>query len=95
MSTSAIERRGPSHPEGMRGVNVGSGPKNLLPVWWNVDLRPFEGINQAMDATEPWPWGLPYINPPLSLRCLEGSRYFPVVAWRILCVHYVLTRPID
>jgi predicted SAM-dependent methyltransferase len=56
MSTSAIERRGPSHPEGMRRVNVGSGPKNLLPDWWNVDLRPFDGIDQAMDATEPWPW---------------------------------------
>jgi hypothetical protein len=29
------------------------------------------------------------------LRCLAGSRYFPVVTWRILCVHYVLTQPID
>jgi predicted SAM-dependent methyltransferase len=56
MSTSAVERRGPSHPEGMRRVNVGSGPKNLLPDWWNVDLRPFDGIDQTMDATEPWPW---------------------------------------
>jgi predicted SAM-dependent methyltransferase len=56
VSPGSAERRGPSHPEGMRRVNVGSGPKNLLPDWWNVDLRPFDGIDQAMDATEPWPW---------------------------------------
>lgn len=56
MHCSAVERLGPSHPDGMRRVNVGSGPKNLLPDWWNVDLRPFDGIDQAMDATGPWPW---------------------------------------
>jgi predicted SAM-dependent methyltransferase len=56
MSTCAVDRRGPSHPAGMKRVNVGSGPKNLLPDWWNVDLRPFDGIDQAMDATQPWPW---------------------------------------
>jgi predicted SAM-dependent methyltransferase len=50
------ERRGPSHPDGLRRVNVGSGPKNFLPDWWNVDVRPFAGIDQVMDATVAWPW---------------------------------------
>ncbi len=37
-------------------VHVGCGPHNLLPEWWNVDLRDFKGIDQVMDVTCPWPW---------------------------------------
>lgn len=50
------KRLGPNHTEGLLRVNVGSGPKNLLPDWWNVDLRPFPGIDEVMDAAAPWPW---------------------------------------
>lgn len=24
--------------------------------WWNVDIRQFNGIDQVMDATQPWPY---------------------------------------
>jgi predicted SAM-dependent methyltransferase len=37
-------------------VHVGCGPKAHISGWWNTDLRPFPGIDQAMDATAPWPW---------------------------------------
>jgi predicted SAM-dependent methyltransferase len=35
---------------------VGCGPHHLRPAWWNTDLRPFGGIDEAMDATAPWRW---------------------------------------
>jgi len=35
---------------------VGCGPTNLLPDWWNVDIRAFPGIDEVMDVTRPWPW---------------------------------------
>jgi hypothetical protein len=53
---TAGARRGPSHPDGLRRVNVGSGPALLPPDWWNVDVRPFPGIDEVMDAAAPWPW---------------------------------------
>jgi predicted SAM-dependent methyltransferase len=40
----------------IKKVHVGCGPHALLPGWWNTDLREFPAIDQAMDATEPWPW---------------------------------------
>jgi len=48
--------------EGVRKVHVGCGPKALLDGWCNTDLRPFRGIDHAMDASEPWPWaGLTHV----------------------------------
>jgi hypothetical protein len=29
----------------------------VLDDWWNVDIRRFPGIDEVVDATEPWPWG--------------------------------------
>lgn len=49
-------RAGPGEPGGARRLNVGSGPSNLIPGWWNVDIRSFEGIDQVMDVTQPWSW---------------------------------------
>lgn len=46
----------PSHPHGIKKLQVGCGPHNLLSDWWNVDLRAFSGIDQEMDVTKPWPW---------------------------------------
>src|SRR4051812_18166835 len=37
-------------------VHVGCGPKAHLKGWWNTDLRSFPGVDQALDATQPWPW---------------------------------------
>jgi predicted SAM-dependent methyltransferase len=37
-------------------VHIGCGPSARLEGWWNTDLRPFEGIDQALDAVKPWPW---------------------------------------
>ncbi len=46
----------PSHDRGIRRVHVGCGPHNILGDWWNVDLVPFEGVDQALDVTGCWPW---------------------------------------
>lgn len=49
-------RRGPNEPGGIKRVHVGCGPKCLKPDWWNVDLRPFPGIDEAMDVAAHWPF---------------------------------------
>jgi predicted SAM-dependent methyltransferase len=43
-------------------VQVGCGPHALLDGWCNTDIRGFKGIDQVMDATEPWPFtGLTHV----------------------------------
>jgi predicted SAM-dependent methyltransferase len=43
-------------------VHVGCGPKNLFPDWINVDLRPFPGVDLALDVTRAWPFaGLTHV----------------------------------
>jgi hypothetical protein len=49
-------RLAPERPGGIRNLQIGCGPKHLRSDWWNTDLRPFEGIDEAMDATQPWRW---------------------------------------
>jgi predicted SAM-dependent methyltransferase len=49
-------RLGPANPAGLRRVHVGCGPHQLLPDWWNVDIRAFPGIDEVVDATKAWPW---------------------------------------
>jgi predicted SAM-dependent methyltransferase len=51
-----IVRLPPDHPEGIRRVQVGCGPHHIRPDWWNVDILSFDGIDQVMDVTQPWPW---------------------------------------
>lgn len=46
----------PEAPGGIRNLQVGCGPKHLRPNWWNTDLRPFKGLDEALDATQPWRW---------------------------------------
>ena len=63
---------GPDQPGGIRRVQVGCGPHNLLPDWWNVDIREFRGVDQVMDATQPWPWtNLEYVYGEHFLEHLE------------------------
>ncbi len=50
------ERLPPSHRDGIRRIQVGCGPHHLRPHWWNTDLRQFGGIDEALDATKPWPY---------------------------------------
>lgn len=52
------ERRkpGPERHDGIKKVQVGCGPHNLMEDWWNVDIRGFKGIDAVMDATKPWPY---------------------------------------
>ena len=55
-------RRGPNERGGLRRIHVGCGPKNLLADWWNVDIRPFNGVDEVIDVTNAWPWsGLDYV----------------------------------
>lgn len=49
-------RLAPGLPSGIRKVQVGVGPHNARSDWWNVDIRPFGGVDQVMDASKPWPW---------------------------------------
>ena len=56
----------------VRRLHVGCGPHNLLPGWWNVDLRSFPGINAVMDVTKPWPYrNLDYVFGEHFLEHLE------------------------
>lgn len=51
-----ILRLPPENQEGIKRVQVGCGPKNLMDNWWNVDIRDFNGIDEVMDVTKPWRW---------------------------------------
>lgn len=53
---SAPRRLGPEEPGGIKKVQVGCGPHNLMDDWWNADIRYFPGIDAVMDATAPWPY---------------------------------------
>lgn len=37
-------------------IHVGCGPHAIMQGWWNVDIRSFPGIDEAFDATQPWPY---------------------------------------
>jgi predicted SAM-dependent methyltransferase len=50
------DRMPPEVDGGIRRLQVGCGPHNILPDWWNVDIRPFPGIDEVMDVTKPWRW---------------------------------------
>jgi predicted SAM-dependent methyltransferase len=50
------ERLGPNFPSGIKRVHVGCGPHAIMPDWWNVDIRKFRGIDEIINATEPWPY---------------------------------------
>ena len=81
------KRLGPDHPQGIKQVQVGCGPQNILPDWWNVDIRPFPGIDCVMDVTKPWPFdGLRYVYGEHFLEhlSLEGSVAFLNNAWKSL-----------
>jgi len=58
----APARLGPAHPGGIKRVSVGCGPNHIRRDWWNVDVRPFKGIDEVFDAIQPWPWsGIEYV----------------------------------
>lgn len=55
-------RSSPRKEDGIKRVQVGCGPHNLMEGWWNVDIAEFPGIDEVMDATKPWPYaGLDYV----------------------------------
>lgn len=55
--TATPTRRLPPEAEGgIRNLQVGCGPKHLRATWWNTDLRPFKGLDEALDAVQPWRW---------------------------------------
>ncbi len=49
-------RIGPESEGGIKRVQVGCGPHNIMEDWWNVDIRGFPGVDAVMDATKPWPY---------------------------------------
>lgn len=56
LARPSVARRPPEAVGGIRRVQVGCGPHNLLQDWWNVDIRSFPGIDEVMDVTKPWRW---------------------------------------
>lgn len=82
-------RLSPTEPNGIKKLQVGCGPHNLLSEWWNVDLRNFPGIDQVMDVTQPWLFDdLEYIYGEHFLEhlSLEGAFSFLNHAWKSLKV---------
>lgn len=60
--TQSQIRKGPNDFNGLKKLQVGCGPQNLMSDWWNVDIRAFPGIDQVMDVTKPWPFdGVEYV----------------------------------
>jgi hypothetical protein len=56
------DRCAPDQQNGIRKIQVGCGPHNIFPDWWNVDVRPFPGVDAVFDATKEWPYsGLEFI----------------------------------
>lgn len=41
----------------VRRLHVGCGPNNRRTGWWNVDIRPFDGVDEVFDLRGRWPWG--------------------------------------
>ena len=54
MKDGTLERLGPNLVGGIGKIQVGCGPKNLMNDWWNVDIRPFPGVDQVFDVSQPW-----------------------------------------
>lgn len=78
-SSPTVVRLSPLEPEGIKRVQVGCGPHNLLAEWWNVDIRAFKGVDDVMDVTQDWPWSeLDYIYGEHFLEhlSLEGACRF-------------------
>ncbi|MDQ3509371.1 MAG: hypothetical protein M3494_15405 [Actinomycetota bacterium] len=72
-------RLGPRDGRGIKKVQVGCGPHNLMDDWWNVDINEFPGIDEVMDATKPWPYeNLEYVFGEHFLEhlTLDGSVQF-------------------
>jgi predicted SAM-dependent methyltransferase len=61
------ERKGPDQEGGMCKIQVGCGPHNIFPDWWNVDVRPFPGVDAVFDATQTWPYS--------NLRFIYGEHF--------------------
>ncbi|NJO39612.1 MAG: hypothetical protein HC769_15240 [Cyanobacteria bacterium CRU_2_1] len=83
----------PDHPNGIKKLQVGCGPKNILLDWWNVDIRPFPGIDQAMDVTQPWNFeNLEYVYGEHFLEhlTLDGAIAFLRQAWNSLKIGGVI-----
>jgi len=80
-------RLSPDAPGGIKKVQVGCGPHNILPDWWNVDIRWFPGIDLVMDVTHPWSFTqLEYVYGEHFLEhlSLEGTVAFLDHAWNSL-----------
>ena len=56
VASETAKRKGPQHPQGIKRVQVGCGPHNQFENWWNVDIEAFQGIDETLDATKPWPY---------------------------------------
>ena len=85
---SAVERKSPIDDGGIRKVQVGVGPANARPDWWNVDIVKFQGVDELLDASEPWPWvdllDYVYAEHFLEHLTIEKSLRFLVFAGRSL-----------
>ncbi len=65
--------------DAVRKVHVGCGPHNRLEGWHNVDIKPFDSVDTAMDVTKLWPFSnLDYVYSEHFLEHLslqDGARF--------------------
>ena len=65
----------------MRRLHVGCGPHDHKPAWWNVDVRPFDGVDETVDVSQPWPWsGLEYVYAEHFLEHLDPDQALDFLA---------------
>lgn len=87
MEDTMSVRLGPDCAQGIKKIQIGCGPKNILPDWWNVDIRLFPGIDEVMDATQPWKYqslDFVYGEHFLEHLTLDGAISFLRNAWSSL-----------
>ncbi len=87
MKDTIFMRLSPEHDQGIKKVQFGCGPKNILTHWWNVDIRSFPGIDETLDATQPWKYknlDFVYGEHFLEHLTLDGAISFLQNAWQSL-----------
>lgn len=78
-TVGTLERLSPAFSTGLKKLHVGCGPRHIWPDWWNVDIRPFTGVDECKDVSQPWAWkDLDYIYSEYFLQALaiENALHF-------------------
>jgi SAM-dependent methyltransferase len=75
----APARVSPEYEGGIKRLHIGCGPHHIWADWWNVDIRPFAGVDECRDVTIPWAWQdleLVFAEHFLQALTLDGALQF-------------------